>query len=99
MSKSTHPHGYIVRNETMGHITTLLMRDNGLWKNVPDGGILLFSPSTVTVFLRRHQASKAIERTRAYHLRRAKAYPDTHAADEHSIVRLVPANLKQKGEG
>lgn len=81
--------GYIVVNETQGEATTLLLKSNSCWKNVPSGGVLLICHREVTVFPSRGTAMTAIRRTRKYLADRN---------EEYALRRLVPPPSTQKHE-
>jgi len=86
------PAGYIVADPYGGVALGLLTRDNALWRDIPEGGILLDCGRTATRLPTRAAARAAIARTTAYMerrpLHRSRGWGQ---ADNYQIVRLQDA--------
>lgn len=83
--------GYLVTDEYGGGTKSLLMRSNGVWKNVPPGGILLNGFRSATVFASLAETRLAIDRTITYfHARGREAVRPGQQLDEaFAILRLT----------
>jgi len=87
-----NPAGYIVADPYGCYALGLITRDNALWRDIPEGGILLDCGRTATLFRARRSALAAIVRTLAYMERRPLHRSRGHGQpDNYVIVRLQDA--------